>query len=98
MDWTACQTGSRVPWVEWACHTVIRLTDVLWAGDGVGLISPALLILVQVVEVSSNSGRQKAVPLLNRNMEQQPERRIPLQPKELTPFVPCSASSWLIDR
>ena len=54
-----CQTGSRVPWVEWACHTVIRLTGILWPGDGVGLISPAILILCRVVEVSPNSGRQK---------------------------------------
>src|SRR5947209_20474104 len=25
----------------------MRLTDILWAGDGVGLISPAILIFVQ---------------------------------------------------
>ena len=34
----------------------------------------------------------EAVPLLNRNMEQQPEHRIVLQPKQLKHFVPCSGS------
>jgi len=29
------------------------------AGDGVGLISPAILVLCRFVEVSPNSGRQK---------------------------------------
>ena len=33
-----------------------------------------------------------AVPLLNRNMEHQPEHRIVLQPKQLAQFVPCSGS------
>ena len=36
--------------------------------------------------------RLKAVPLLNRNMEHQPEQRIVLPPKQLTRFVPCSGS------
>ena len=39
-----------------------------------------------------NFGNDVAVPLLNRNMEHQPERRIVLQSKQLAQFVPCSGS------
>ena len=45
-----------------------------------------------IVAITNFGNGWRAVPLLNRNMEHQPEHRIVLQPKQLTRFVPCSGS------
>ena len=45
-----------------------------------------------ITDFGNVANEMRAVPLLNRNMEHQPEHRIVLQPKQLEQFVPCSGS------
>ena len=45
-----------------------------------------------IVAITNFGNGWRAVPLLNRNMEHQPEHRIVFQSKQLTRFVPCSGS------